>query len=168
MSFGHPVHDMNVERGRVKKWEDLVAKWMSGEGEVSLETLPRTEPVQVVEIMEAIIEDRKEVHVVNVPNCGAIDNLPDDAVVEVSAQVSGQDVQPLHVGAMPEAIAAFLRLHISVQQITVEAALKGDRKLALQALELDPFVAATLTIEETPKLLDEMMSANSSYLPQFQ
>jgi alpha-galactosidase/6-phospho-beta-glucosidase family protein len=69
---------------------------------------------------------------------------------------------------MPEAIAAFLRLHISVQQITVEAALKGDRKLALQALELDPFVAATLTIEETPKLLDEMMSANTPYLPQFQ
>ncbi|HEY45325.1 MAG: hypothetical protein AMJ88_12635 [Anaerolineae bacterium SM23_ 63] len=168
MSFGHPVHDMNVERGRVKSWEDMVANWMSGEGEVSLETLPKTEPVQVVEIMEAIIEDREEVHVVNVMNNGAIDNLPDDAVVEVSAQVSGQGVKPLHVGAMPEAIAAFLRLHISVQQITVEAALTGDRKLALQALELEPFVAATLTIEETPKLLDEMMSAHASYLPQFQ
>jgi alpha-galactosidase len=69
---------------------------------------------------------------------------------------------------MPEAIAAFLRLHISVQQLTVQAGLKGDRKLALQALELDPFVAAVLTIEETPKLLDELLQANLPYLPQFQ
>jgi alpha-galactosidase len=168
MSFGHPVHDMNIERGRIKNWEDLVAKWVNGEGEVSLEALPSTQPVQVVEIMEAIIEDRNEVHVVNLLNRGAIENLPNNAVVEVSALVNGQGIHPIRVGAMPEAIAAFLRLHISVQQLTVEAALKGDRKLALQALELEPFVAATLTIEETPKLLDELMAANATYLPQFQ
>jgi alpha-galactosidase len=168
MSYGHPVHDMNVERSRVQRWEELVAAWIEDPSLVSLQAIPKTEPVQVVEIMEAIIDNRKETHVVNVLNRGAIDNLPDDAVVEVSTLVGRDGIQQLHVGPMPEAIAAFLRLHISVQQLTVQAGLKGDRKLALQALELDPFVAAVLTIEETPKLLDELLQANLPYLPQFQ
>ena len=39
--------------------------------------------------MEAIVANRSEVHVVNARNGGAIPNLPDDAVVEVLAEVNG-------------------------------------------------------------------------------
>lgn len=168
MSYGHPVHDMDQERARVHHWEELLARWRAGEVQVSVDSLPRTERVQVVEIIEALLGDREEVHVVNVPNRGAIDNLPDQAVVEVSAVVSRQGIRPIHVGPMPEGIAAFLRLHIAVQELTVKAALSGDRRLALQAFELDPFNAATLSLEQTSQMLDEMLSAQAAHLPQFQ
>ncbi len=82
--------------------------------------------------------------------------------------VSGEGIQPIHVGPIPKAIAAFLRLHLEVEELTFEAGLKGDRKLALQAIELDPFVAGKLTPPETRRLLDELLVAHAAYLPQFQ
>jgi alpha-galactosidase len=167
MRYGHPVHDMEVESSRVTQWEELVSKWLSGEENISLESIPMFEIVQVVEVMASMIEDRNEVHVLNVPNRGAIDNLPYEYIVEVSTGIDGYGIRPIHVGPLPEALAAHLRLHIDVQKITVEAALTGSRTRALQAFMLDPFVSSTLTIEDTERLMNEMLAAHAAYLPQF-
>jgi len=168
MKYGIVVHDMEHERARAQKWERLVEQWARGEGEeVSLDALPSAEAVEVVEIMEALIENRNEVYVVNVPNRGAIENLPPEAIVEVSALVGAYGIQPILVGSLPEPVAANLRQHITVQELTVEAALTGDRQIALQAFLQDPQIAAKLTPEETAALLDELLQAHADYLPQF-
>jgi alpha-galactosidase len=167
LSYGMQVKDMQVETGRIRQWEKMVAGWAKGEGEASLAAIPPTEPVQVVEIIEALIEDRQEIHGVNIPNHGAIENLPDDAVVEIMGLVSGQSIRPIHAGRLPESIAAFHRLYIDSQKLTAEAALTGDRRIALQAFESDPFVAATLELEKIPVLMNEMLAAHAENLPQF-
>ena len=93
MKYGLVVHDMEHERARAQKWERLVEQWARGKGEeVSLGALPPAEAVEVVEIMEALVENRNEVHVVNVPNGGAIENLPPEAIVEVSALVGAYSI----------------------------------------------------------------------------
>jgi 6-phospho-beta-glucosidase len=46
----------------------------------------------------------------------------------------------------------------------VEAALNGDRNLALQALANDPLVH---DIDSVPRLLAEMLTANRQFLPLF-
>ena len=176
MKYGLPVHDVEHERARVRQWEQLVEQsWPpvcggsgGGDGErVSLAELPADEPVQVVELVEALVENRNEIHVVNLPNRGAIENLPYDAIVEVSCLVGGYGIRPVHVGPLPEPVAATLRQHITAQELTVKAALTGDRHVALQAFLQDPQIAARLTPEETAALLDELLEAHADYLPQF-
>ena len=168
MKYGIPVHDMEHERARVRQWEELVEQWARGDGErVSLAELPTDESVQVVQLIEALVEDRNEVHVVNLPNRGAIENLPYDAIVEVSSLVGGYGIRPVHVGPLPEPVAAMLRQHITAQELTVQAALSGDRHVALQAFLQDPQIAARLAPEETAALLDELLEAHADYLPQF-
>jgi len=176
MKYGLPVHDVEHERARVRQWEQLVEQsWPpvcggSGGGEgkrVSLAELPADESVQVVELVEALVENRNEIHVVNLPNRGAIENLPYDAIVEVSCLVGGYGIRPVHVGPLPEPVAATLRQHITAQELTVEAALTGDRHVALQAFLQDPQIAARLAPEETAALLDELLEAHADYLPQF-
>ena len=168
MKYGIPVHDMEHERARVRQWEQLVEQWARGDGKrVSLAELPADESVQVVELIEALVEDRNEVHVVNLPNRGAIENLPREAIVEVSSLVGGYGIRPVHVGSLPEPVAAMLRQHITAQELTVEAALSGDRHVALQAFLQDPQIAARLALEETAALLDELLEAHADYLPQF-
>jgi len=168
MKYGIPVHDMEHERARVRQWEQLVEQWARGDGKrVSLAELPADESVQVVELIEALVEDRNEVHVVNLPNRGAIENLPREAIVEVSSLVGGYGIRPVHVGSLPEPVAAMLRQHITAQELTVEAALSGDRHVALQAFLQDPQTAAKLALEETAALLDELLEAHAEYLPQF-
>jgi alpha-galactosidase/6-phospho-beta-glucosidase family protein len=100
-------------------------------------------------------------------NHGSIDNLPGNAVVEVTSVVNSYGIRPLHAGPLPEPIAANLRHHISTQQMTVQAALSGDRKDALQAFLLDPVITAHLNPDEAGKLLDELLQTHSGYLPRF-
>jgi alpha-galactosidase len=121
----------------------------------------------VLQIMESLIENRNEVHIVNVANQGAIGNLPADAIVEVPAVIGAYGIKPVQVGSLPEPLAAILRTWISVQDLIVEAALNGDRKTALRAFQQDPQVAAKLTPRETERLLDEMLRVHASYLPRF-
>jgi alpha-galactosidase len=167
MKYGLVVHDMQKERARALHWEQVVDRLARGEEEISLDVLPKGESVQVVQLIEAIAENRNEVHVVNVPNQGAIDNLPWEAIVEVSSLVGGYGIQPIHVGPLPEPVAATLRQHITVQELTVEAALTGDRHVALQAFLQDPQILAFLTPEEAVALLDELLEAHADSLPQF-
>ena len=164
---GFNVMDMEQERERAGKWDEVVERLAQGREEISTDVLPRDESVQVVQIMEALIENRNEIHVVNVPNRGAIDNLPHEAIVEVSALVGGYGIQPIHVGPLPEPVAAMLRQHITVQELTADAALTGDRHTALQAFLLDPQTASALTPEETKVLIDELLDAHAGYLPRF-
>jgi hypothetical protein len=54
----------------------------------------------------------------------------------------------------------------TVQGLTVEAAMKGDRKLALQALLMDSLVYS-MEIEHASQMLDEMLLAQKVWLPRF-
>jgi len=101
---------------------------------------------------------------INVLNQGAIENLPADVFVEVPGMVDGAGIHPFNVGPLPKPLAAFLRRDIDQMEMIVEAAVKGDRKLVLQAMLLDPVVDH---IGNAERLLDEMMRINADYLPQF-
>lgn len=168
MKYGIEVHNMEHERERAEKWERLVERISQGEGRsVSLASLPEAEAIEVVEIIEAILSNRKAIHVVNITNEGAIGNLPKNAIVEVSCVVSGYGIQPIHVGSLPWPLAATLSNHVMVQELTVEAALRGDRNIAYKAFLQDPQVSSKLTPDESERMLNDLLSAHAPYLPTF-
>jgi alpha-galactosidase len=101
---------------------------------------------------------------VNLLNSGTIDNLPADIFVESPAVVDASGVQPLRLGALPKPLAAFNRRDVDQMELTVEAAVTGDRNRLLQALLLDPVVDSVAAAE---RILDEMLKINAEYLPQF-
>ena len=106
----------------------------------------------------------RDIHV-NVPNAGLIDNLPQGAVIEVPATVDREGVHPLPVGAIPVAGAALNRRYLSVAELTIEAARRGDPQLVRQAVLVDPNAASTLTPAEIWELCDELTAAHARYLP---
>jgi alpha-galactosidase len=101
---------------------------------------------------------------VNIPNNGAIANLPDETIVEVPGLVSGLGVSGLNLGPMPEPIAELLRREAALVELVVDAAVTGDRNLALQALLLDPMIE---DIGRARAILDDYLLAFADYLPQF-
>jgi alpha-galactosidase len=170
LMYGRRVRDMAQFRKRVRAWEQVARGWLEGredQQEVFGSRLTEGEGIEVVDVIEALVENRNQIHAVVIKNQGAIPNLPSDAVVEVSSVVGGYGIRPVHVGPLPEPIAANLRQHVDVFELVVEAALTGDRKIALDALLLDPQTAAVLTPPETARMLDEMLAAEAAYLPQF-
>jgi alpha-galactosidase len=102
--------------------------------------------------------------VMNLPNRGQIDNLPREAVVETWATADGGGIQPHSVGPLPKPVLTLVHKHAVNQEMIVEAALRGDRKLALAALLADPMTA---DFDDAKAMLDEMLAANRRHLPRF-
>jgi alpha-galactosidase len=103
----------------------------------------------------------------NVVNNGIIANLPADAIVEVPGYADGNGINVPVVGDLPLGCAAVCCQSISVQRLSVEAAVHGDRTLLIQAMMLDPLVGAVLNTREIEQMTDEMLEAGRQWLPQY-
>lgn len=103
----------------------------------------------------------------NVPNTGLIDNLPEDGVVEVACLVDNKGVQPTHFGSLPTQLAALDAQHMAFHDLVATSVLEEDREAAVHALMMDPLTAAVCSLEEISQMFDEMVAAQSDYLPDF-
>ena len=102
----------------------------------------------------------------NVPNHGLISNLPLGACVEVPCLVDGNGVQPTAVGSLPPQLAALNRTFLNVCELTVRAALEGDRSHVVHAALLDPNASATLSPEQIEQMVDALVEAHGDALPE--
>ena len=101
---------------------------------------------------------------VNTANIGQIDNLPRDVVVETLAVVNSMGIQPISVGVLPEFAALQLMRHIPTQEMIVEAALTGDKNLAILALSQDPLIPNP---DIAKKIAGDVFDEFKEWLPQF-
>ncbi len=103
----------------------------------------------------------------NVPNSGAITNLPPGCCVEVPCLCDGSGVQPTIVGLLPPQLAALNRTNINVQELAVLGGLRGDREAVVHAAMVDPLTAASCGLHQIRNMVDELFAAERTWLPQF-
>ncbi len=118
-------------------------------------------------IMQSVVEGTPLQIGGNVLNTGLIDNLPADACVEVPCLVNGRGVHPCHVGALPVQCAAMNMTNINVQLLTVEAAVTQKKEHIYQAAMLDPHTGSELDIDTIKQMVDALIEAHGSYLPEY-
>ncbi len=104
----------------------------------------------------------------NLQNNGTITNLPDDCIIEAPGFVDKLGIRMPKVGDLPLACAATCNASISVQRMSVEAAVSGDVKLLKQAMLHDPLIGAVCNPDEVWQMTDEMLVAHAPWLPQYQ
>jgi alpha-galactosidase len=168
--YGRHIFDMHDQRERIASWERVAAGWAAEGGQHRLEDLPHgpeDEGIVVAEVMASVIEDRRELFIVNTINDGLIPNLPPSVAVEVPAVVDAEGVHPVGIGSLPPGLAAVLARHAMVEELTAEAAMSGSRSLLRQAMAADPLLDATLEPPQIEALTAEMLAVNARYLPQF-
>jgi 6-phospho-beta-glucosidase len=104
------------------------------------------------------------VHAVNVRNRGAIPNLPNDDVVELSARVGRDGATPIPTEPLAPEMRALVLHAKEYERLAIEAALSGDDDVALRALLANPLVPGA---EAALGLRDALIEANLPYLPRF-
>jgi len=115
-----------------------------------------------VELLEAIENDRKTRHVVNVKNDGAIPFMEKDDIVECAAIVGREEIAPLPIKDFRnEHIIGLMRQMKSYEKLAVEAAITGDRHTAIAALLLNPLCGDYRSVCDC---YDEMREANREFL----
>jgi alpha-galactosidase len=118
---------------------------------------------QLVEILRCIWADERRVFSVNVPNRGAVPNLPDDVILELPAVSTATGLRPLQLD-LSEPLAAILQRKLAATRLTVQAALTGDRGLFVEALLADGAVSDP---DVAARMAEELLQAHRSNLPNF-
>ena len=118
-------------------------------------------------IIESIVTGRTYRGHFNMINNGCITNLPADAVVEAPGYVNAWGIQMPPIGDLPLGAAAVCTASISVQRLSVEAAVSGNDMLLRQAMMMDPLTGAVLDPNEIWQMTDDMLVAGERWLPQY-
>jgi alpha-galactosidase/6-phospho-beta-glucosidase family protein len=100
----------------------------------------------------------------NLPNSGAIPNLPGDTILEMTSVATARGLKPIQDTSYPDMLAAVQARKIAGEEITVEAALTGSRTLFVEALLADGCISDRAA---AGKLADELIAAHKGSLPQF-
>jgi alpha-galactosidase len=103
---------------------------------------------------------------VNIPNAGQAPALPRHAVLESICVVDGEGIRGRDVSALPPPYDEIVRRHVATQELTVEAALTGDRRLASEAFALDP-LAGRGDLRDMETMVDQLLTGTAEWLPQF-
>ncbi len=117
-----------------------------------------------VRVISAIANNLGETFDVNVPNRGAVSNLPHDSIVEVAATVDRTGPHPFAVGPLPKAVLGYQYSLILSQELTIDAALSGSRNDLLRAILSHPLIHS---VDAAEKAMDELLALQAEWLPQF-
>ena len=151
-----------AKRHRNGMWRRIRRMIGGREGVDGLRELPSERAAEIISGI-AFNENVYEL-AVNIPNRGYIRNLPEGAIVEVPGQISGFGVRGVGMGELPDPVAALCRRELESASFAVDAVVKADRKLALQAMLFSPGITDMVVAE---KILNRYLSVHRRFLPKF-
>jgi alpha-galactosidase len=105
----------------------------------------------------------REVAAANVPNRGAVANLPDDMVVEIPLTVTDGSIERHPCGSLPEGVAGVIRNHGTIHKLIVEAYTEKSKEKLLHAILLEPIVDS---YSRAVQMMEEMLERQSDLLPE--
>lgn len=116
------------------------------------------------QLLDAHYNDLGEVHILNVPHRGAVPGWTNDWVLELPCRVDAKGIHPISTEPLPLVCYGLIAQVKSFELLTVEAAVHGDLGAAYQAILAHPLGPPASRVQE---VLDDMLSTNKKYLPQF-
>ena len=103
---------------------------------------------EAMAVLEAIALNSRAVLILNTANRSALPFLDERAVVEVPCVVGRSGPVPTAIGNVPAHARALVETMKDVERTTIDAALLGSQRLAVQALALHPLVPSVNTARE--------------------
>jgi alpha-galactosidase len=143
------------DRSNVDAWLDgskQLQTWQSGE-------LPSP-------MIQAMLTGEPFEAPVNIPNVGQAPQLPADVVLESICVIDDAGIRGRDVSLLPAPYDEIVRRHTATQELTVEAAMSGNRALAAEAFALDP-LAGRGDLGQMEAMVDELLAGTAEWLPQF-
>ncbi|MDZ7671570.1 MAG: hypothetical protein U5K53_01820 [Halanaerobiales bacterium] len=119
---------------------------------------------QLIEMISSLYFDERKSFYINTINDGAVSNLPNDAVIELPAVATSRGFYPYSMNDFPNVLAGIINKRLAVIDLTVEAALEGDKELVKEAMLLDGSVSSDQVAED---LTNDLLEAHKENLPQF-
>ena len=117
-------------------------------------------------IIDSLVSGTRRELPLNLPNAGQAPYLPPDVVVETMCVVDGDGIRGRDAIMPPAPCAEWTHRQVSVQELTVDAAVSGDAELVRAAMALDP-LAGRIDLRAIDAMTTELLAATARWLPQF-
>jgi len=117
---------------------------------------PKPSGEVIVPFIDAVVNDKKTKLILNIPNNGVIEGLPDNVVVEVPVVVGRNGIEREKIGKLPSR----LMVHIIIprwqrMEVILQAFKEGDRTSLLLLLMEDH---RTKSLEQAETLIEELLA----------
>lgn len=116
------------------------------------------------QLIASLNDGAGDIQVVDTYNRGALPDLPDDAVVEVPARITRDGAEPLRLAPLAPEMRGLVEAARAYEELAIQAALTGDRRVALRALLANPLVGRW---SMAAPMLDALLEENRQHLPRF-
>ncbi len=116
----------------------------------------------IIDIAASIKDNKHDYFIVMVENNGLIENVTNDAMVEVAATVGSNGPRPYGVFQVSTFYKALIENQYAYERLTVEAYFEQSYQKALQALTLNRTV---IDAKKARRVLDALIEANKGYFP---
>lgn len=159
----------NVRAEKVKRIEkDLLEKYKNPDLNYKPKELEQRGgayySVAACSLINSIYNDKKDIQYVNVLNNGAYDNFDKNNVLETACTITSKGPIPIKNGNASYKLLGTVNNIKAFEKMVVEAAVTGNRDLAIAALTLNPLIPSEkLAIE----VFDKLLESHKRYLPQF-
>jgi alpha-galactosidase len=120
----------------------------------------------VAALIDSRMNDKPRDFPLNIANAGQVPDLPNEVVVESMCTVDASGVRGRDRAVLPPVLADTVRRVSLSQELTVEAAVTGDRDRVVDAMLVDP-LAGRVDYRSIQQMADEMIAATAKWLPQF-
>lgn len=114
------------------------------------------------QLLNAHYNNLGEIHVCNVRNHGTVQGWDPNWVLEMPCKVDREGVTPITAEPLPKACYELLAHVKAYEQLTVEGAVKGDRKALSEALMVHPLGPQA---DQVKVVLDDLLKINKQFLP---
>ncbi len=131
------------------------------EGKVKIESDAHAE--MMIEVAQSIAYNQNRRYIIITENNGAINNMQDDAMVEVVAELGINGPRPMGVGDIPQFYLGLLVNQVSCEKLLIDAYFEESYTKALQAFTLNRLVNDA---KKARKVLDALIEANKGYWPE--
>ncbi len=119
-------------------------------------------PDHATDIIEDMVGGLGQPFYINTCNRGAVDNMSDDAFLELLCDIDMDGPRPRPVGTMPRGLRGMQELVLDTHELTAEAIVKADYSLLRRALMTDPL---TNSVAAADAILRELLAAERAALP---
>jgi len=116
----------------------------------------------MINVAESIAYNKNDNHILIVENNGAINNIQDDAMVEVVCQLGINGPRPLRIGNIPQFYLGLLVNQLSSEKLIVDAYYEKSYDKALQAFTINRLINDA---NKARKVLDALIEANEDMWP---
>jgi len=160
--FNIGLTDIATRRGHQDGYVADVDGWL--DGTKNLQTWQSGELPALV--IDSLVTGSPRQLPVNIPNAGQVPDAPQGAVVESMCVVDAEGIRGRDVAPLPAPFAELVRRHAAVTELTLDAALSGDRETAAAAFLLDP-LAGRGDLADTEAMVGELLEGTAAWLPRF-